>query len=611
MRLVSFREVFLMHYLNSLDWGIIFVVFIVYIVIGVKVSKKSGDSSQDYFLAGRSMAWWLLGISMVATTFSSDTANIVTDLVRKDGVAGNWAWWIFLIIGMFTTFVYAKLWRRSKLLTDLEFYELRYSGKAVGFLRGFRAIYLGFIFNTVAMGSTALAAVKFGEILLGIPGWVTIVVGCTITACYSYLGGLKAVLVTDVVQFCLAMVGSVLACIYLLGTEQIQGLENLLANPVVQEKWQFIPQTGSDAFYTLIVIPLVVLWWSSYYPGAEPGGGSYVAQRMFSAKDEKNSLLASLLFNFMHYAVRPWPWILVALASLIVFPDLKSIQEAFPNVAPSRIADDIAYPAMLTLLPNGLLGVVAVSLIAAFMSTMSTYTNLGASYIVNDVYKPFIKPKAKEKELVQVGRYITVVSMFLGGGLGLLLKSAGQAFTLVLLLGAGTGAIYLLRWFWWRINAITEIIVMVASIVISVFFTFIYNQDWGWNLSSPEILAIGALINTSICVVSAFLFGKTDPKVLQAFYKKITPASWGWSKVVSSIDKKDLPETTVSLENKAFLFSVSFAILGSIGIYALLLGGGWLLEKSYVCAFGSIGVGVICLAIILLNIKKLNLKEEN
>jgi len=399
--------------LSTLDWTIVAAYFALSLVVGLWVSRQAGQDTKSFFLAGRNMPWWLLGVSMVATTFSTDTPNLVTDLVRQNGVSGNWAWWAFLLTGMLTVFVYAKLWRRSGVLTDIEFYELRYSGKAAAFLRGFRALYLGLVFNVLVMATVSLAAVKFGEIVLGWPGWVTLTIACSITLAYSALGGLKAVIITDFVQFTLAMIGSVWAMLYILDLPEIGGLSNLISHINVSDKLALIPDfSDPNMWVPVMLVPLAVQWWASYYPGAEPGGGGYIAQRMFSAKDESNAVAATFLFNVAHYALRPWPWILIALSSLIVFPELADIQRAFPNLSADKLGHDVAYPAMLTLLPSGLLGLVAASLIAAFMSTMSTQLNLGASYLVNDFYHRFINKNASEKQLVQSDGYLLYYPLF-------------------------------------------------------------------------------------------------------------------------------------------------------------------------------------------------------
>ena len=549
--------------LTTLDWTIVGAYFAFSLAVGIWASMQAGEDTKSFFLAGRNMPWWLLGVSMVATTFSTDTPNLVTDLVRQNGVSGNWVWWAFLLTGMLTVFVYAKLWHRSGVLTDIEFYELRYSGKAAAFLRGFRALYLGLVFNVLVMGAVSLAAVKFGEIVLGWPGWLTLTIACSITLAYSTLGGLKAVIITDFVQFSLAMIGSIWAMIYILGLEQIGGLSNLIAHTNVVDKLALIPNLSDpDIWVPILLVPLAVQWWASYYPGAEPGGGGYIAQRMFSAKDEKNAVSATLFFNVAHYALRPWPWILIALSSLIVFPELSDIQNAFPNLPPDKLGHDVAYPAMLTLLPTGLLGLVAASLIAAFMSTMSTQLNLGASYLVNDFYHRFIKPDASEKHLVNVGRGFTVISIILGGGLGLFLTSAGQAFTLLLMIGAGTGMIYILRWFWWRINAYTEIVAMVSSLCIAFYFNFIDQSFAGW-----EKIVIGAILTTVVWVVATYLTPPDDEETLQNFVKKVNPGGPGWSKYSHGVYSEPWPVPN----------GILCMILGCSAVYGVLLGVGQLI----------------------------------
>ena len=549
--------------LTTLDWTIVGAYFAVSLAVGIWASKQAGEDTKSFFLAGRNMPWWLLGVSMVATTFSTDTPNLVTDLVRQNGVSGNWVWWAFLLTGMLTVFVYAKLWHRSGVLTDIEFYELRYSGKAAAFLRGFRALYLGLVFNVLVMGAVSLAAVKFGEIVLGWPGWLTLTIACSITLAYSTLGGLKAVIITDFVQFSLAMIGSIWAMIYILGLEQIGGLSNLIAHANVVDKLALIPNLSDpDIWVPILLVPLAVQWWASYYPGAEPGGGGYIAQRMFSAKDEKNAVSATLFFNVAHYALRPWPWILIALSSLIVFPELSDIQNAFPNLPSDKLGHDVAYPAMLTLLPTGLLGLVAASLIAAFMSTMSTQLNLGASYLVNDFYHRFIKPDASEKHLVNVGRLFTVLSIILGGGLGLFLTSAGQAFTLLLMIGAGTGMIYILRWFWWRINAYTEIVAMVSSLCIAFYFNFIDQSFAGW-----EKIVIGAILTTVVWIVATYFTPPDNEETLQNFVKKVNPGGPGWSKYSQGVSSEPWPVPN----------GILCMILGCTAVYSVLLGVGQLI----------------------------------
>ncbi|MEM8489151.1 MAG: sodium:solute symporter family protein [Bacteroidota bacterium] len=559
--------------LAPIDWTIIGAFFVFSLAVGLWFSKKAGSNTTEFFLSGRNMPWWLLGVSMVATTFSADTPNLVTNLVRDSGVAGNWGWWAFLLTGMLTVFVYARLWRRSEVMTDIEFYELRYSGKAAAFLRGFRALYLGLVFNVMVMGAVALAGIKFGEIILGWPGWQTLLIAGSITLIYSALGGLKAVIITDFVQFILAMVGSIWACIYILGLEEVGGLTALLSHDVVSTKLNLMPDFGDpNVWVPVLIVPLAVQWWASYYPGAEPGGGGYVAQRMLSAKDERNAMGATLFFNAAHYALRPWPWILIALASLVVFPNLSDIQAAFPNLSADKLGNDVAYPAMLTFLPSGLLGLVAASLIAAFMSTMSTQLNLGASYLVNDFYQRFIKPEATQKELVWAGRMFTVVSTILGLGLGLMLTDAGQAFNLLLLLGAGTGLIYILRWFWWRINAYTEIVAMISSLIIAGYLTFIHDKLEFLPMESWMKIIVGAILTTIVWVVATYFTPPDDDETLRNFYRRIKPGGNGWDAV---LDKARAEGDPIEKEQGQLPLEIAGMVIGCVGIYATLFATGF------------------------------------
>jgi len=557
--------------LTTLDWTFIAAYFALALGVGLWASKQAKTDAAGYFLAGRNMPWWLLGVSMVATTFSTDTPNLVTDLVRQQGVAGNWAWWAFLLTGMVTVFVYARLWRRSGVLTDISFYELRYGGKAAAFLRGFRALYLGLVFNVLVMATVSLAAIKLGGILLGWPGWLTLLVTCTITLAYSVLGGLRAVILTDFVQFILAMVGSVWAAWWILDLPEVGGLEGLLAHPAVTPKLALLPDlTDADAWIPMLLIPLAVQWWSSYYPGAEPGGGGYIAQRMFSAKDEGHAVGATLLFNVAHYALRPWPWILVALASLVVFPDLDALREAFPQVAEDKVGHDLAYPAMLSLLPSGLLGLVAASLLAAFMSTMSTQLNLGASYLVHDFYGRFVKPDATERQQVRAGQVATGVSLLLGAGLGLTLTDAGQAFNLLLLLGAGTGGLFLLRWFWWRISASTEIAAMVISLAVAAYFTWVHDA-----LAAPSVALVptllawqklvwGTALTTLGWLASAWLLPPENDEVLQAFVARTGVSGPGWRGFASEGAEVGMPVSRGLLQ----------AFFGCVAVYGALMATG-------------------------------------
>ena len=571
--------------IETIDWLIIAIYFLVALAIGIWSSKKAGSDTQSFFLAGRDMPWWLLGISMVATTFSTDTPNLVTDLVRQKGVSGNWAWWAFLLTGMLTVFIYAKLWRRSNVLTDIEFYELRYSGKPAAFLRGFRALYLGLIFNVLVMGTVSLAAIKFGEILLGWEGWFTLLIACTVTIVYSVLGGLRAVIITDFIQFILAMSGSVFAMFYILNLPEIGGIKNLVLHENVRGNLSLFPDfSDPNSWVPVIFVPFAVQWWASYYPGAEPGGGGYIAQRMFSAKDENHAIGATLLFNVCHYALRPWPWIIIALSSLIIFPDLQDIQSAFPDLPESKLGHDVAYPAMLTLLPPGLLGLVAASLIAAFMSTMSTQLNLGASYLVNDFYKRFINKSANEQQLVTAGRIFTIVSVCLGAGLGLTLTNASQAFELLLMIGAGTGLIYILRWFWWRINAFTEIIAMISSLIIAYYFNFLNDSYAVWI----EIV-IGAVLTTITWIIATFITPPDDEKTLMRFVDIVNPGGPGWKKFEHkrTIKGWSVPKGILSM------------LLGSIAVYGVLLGTGNFIYGNYLIAIFLMVISFVCVYFLL------------
>ncbi len=513
--------------LTLLDYSIIIIFFLLSLYIGIRASKSAKKNSTEFFLSGRNMPWWLLGISMVATTFAADTPGLVTELVRKHGVSGNWVWWALLLTGMLTVFFYAKLWRKSGISTDLEFYELRYSGKAASLLRGFRAIYLGVIFNVITMAGVCLAGAKIANILLGLSQTETLLYSSIIVVIYSSLGGLKGVLLTDFVQFIIAMVGSIWATIYIVNLPEIGGLDNLLQHTSVAGKLNLLPDfSNTETLITLFIIPFAVQWWSTWYPGAEPGGGGYIAQRMLAAKDEKNATWATLFFNFAHYAIRPWPWILVGLASIIIFPDLISINNTFPHLTKEMQGDDVAYAAMMTYLPTGLLGLVLTSLIAAFMSTISTQLNWGSSYIVNDFYSRFINKEASEKQKVIVGRLSTLVLMIMAASFSFLLQSAEDVFYLLLQIGAGTGLLFILRWFWSRINPYSEIAAMAISFVIAIFFFIINSINKQLEVPFFEIkgywqLIIGVCLTTVGWIIVTLVTKPTKKETLDAFNQLI------------------------------------------------------------------------------------------
>ena len=585
--------------LHSIDWAFVIAFFIISLVIGLAVSRKAGTSSSEFFLSGRNMPWWLLGVSMVATTFSSDTPNLVTDIVRQNGVAGNWVWWAFLLTGMLTVFVYARLWRRSSILTDLEFYELRYSGKAAAFLRGFRAIYLGVFFNILIMAAVCLAIIKIGGVMLKWTPIQTLLIASLVTVVYSALGGLRGVLITDFFQFIIAMVGAVGAAYVAVNLPQVGGMSALLTSGAVSSKLSLLPDfSNSDAVVTLLILPLAIQWWSVWYPGSEPGGGGYIAQRMLSAKTEKHAVGATLLFNATHYALRPWPWILVALCSILVFPDIASLQAAFPHIDASVVKHDLAYPAMLTFLPHGLLGLVVASLIAAFMSTISTHLNWGSSYVVNDFYKRFVNPQADEKNLVLVGRISTVVLMFLVGIMALLLSNALQAFHILLQIGAGTGLLFILRWFWWRINPFSELTAMVVSFIIAIYFQIIHPL-LGLPEISSHIKLVTAVVLTSIAWITVtFMTKPSDDKTLLAFYKLIKPGGPGWKKVIEQARRDNVP-----IEDEEQGWDVPMGILcmvfGCFAVYSALFSTGYWIYGNYIPAMVLTLVGLFSMALLV------------
>ncbi len=566
--------------LTTLDYIIIIGFFILSLLIGIWASKSAGKNSAEFFLSGRNMPWWLLGVSMVATTFAADTPGLVTELVRKNGVSGNWVWWAMLLTGMLTVFFYAKLWRKSGITTDLEFYELRYSGKTASFLRGFRAIYLGVIFNIITMAGVCLAGAKIANILLGISQGEMLLYSSIIVVIYSSLGGLKGVLLTDFVQFIIAMIGSVWATVYIVNMPEINGLSNLLSHPNVSEKLNMLPDfSNTESLITLFIIPFAVQWWSTWYPGAEPGGGGYIAQRMLAAKDEKNATWATLFFNFAHYALRPWPWIIVGLASLIIFPSLESMNQAFPNLSEEMQGHDVGYAAMMTYLPAGLLGIVLTSLIAAFMSTISTQLNWGSSYIVNDFYSRFINKEASEKQKVVVGRISTVLLMICAALFSFYLQSAKDVFDLLLQIGAGTGLLFILRWFWSRINPYSEIAAMGISFVIAFFF-FINRklENPFFEIAGYWQLIIGVVITTFGWILVTLLTKPTDKKTIDNFESLIFEGEDKFKNIGMKI--------------------VGF-ITGTIGVYSFLFAtGNWIYGKTLLASILTVTT-LICVGILL------------
>ncbi len=584
--------------LATLDIVIIVAFLVSVIVIGAWAAKRASKSAEDFFLSGRSMPWWLLGVSMVACTFSCDTPNLVTDLVRTQGVAGNWAWWAFLLTGMLTVFVYAKLWRRSELSTDLGFYEIRYAGTPAKALRGFRAVYLGLVFNIIIMGTVSLAAIKIGATIFGLSPVVTLAIALVSVGVYATLGGLTGSIWADFYQYTVAMIGAVAAAYFAVKMSAPEGsgtLAGLFSNPALAEKLRMFPAVSGagwkSTLMTVLILPVAVQWWATWYPGAEPGGGGYIAQRMLSAKDEKNAVGAVMLFNFLHYALRSWPWLVVALASIVVFPDLASLQKAFPNAAEQFVQNDMAYPAMVSMLPTGWLGLVAASLIAAYMSTIATHLNWGSSYLVSDFYVRFVNPKASPKKQVMMGRIFMLVLLLGCAGMALILQNAKGGFDLILQVGAGTGLIYILRWFWHRLNAWSEISAMVVSFAVACFFQWgapaCGLEAWlksGWRAEwfdySAWRLVIGVVVTTLGWLAVTFLTPKEPEATLKAFDAKI------------HADLKELPAGVLCM------------VFGCLAVWACLFGCGYVIygvggQGTYGLGFGLLAVSIVATVVLM------------
>ena len=547
-------------HLSPLDWLIVLASLLICFGPALFFGKRAGRSTSEFFVSGRAVPWWLAGLSMVATTFSADTPNLVTDIVRRNGVAGNWVWWAFVLTGVATVFFYARLWRRSGVLTDLEFYELRYSGKAASAVRGFRAVYLGLFFNCMIMAAVNLATCKIAGILFGLDRWQTLLLVGILNVTFAAFSGLWGVLVIDMIQFFMKMTAVIAAAYFAVTSAQVGGLQALVTKvsairgPGGVDYLGLLPDFTSnwDLAVAVFIMPIAVQWWAVWYPGAEPGGGSYIAQRMLASKSEKDALSGVLFFNIAHYVFRPWPWILVALCSLIVYPELSDIQRAFPNLDPSLLGHDIAYPAMLTFLPSGFLGLMVGGLIAASSSTILTHLNWGASYLVHDFYRRFIKTNADERHYVQAGRVATV-GIFIGAAASVyLLDTAKDVFDVILQVGAGTGLLYLVRWFWWRVNAWCEIVAMVSSFLVSVSFLALRAQGVGF---STDVALVVTVAITTVCWVATAYFGpETDRTVLVNFYRAVHPAGPGWEPIRKLAG--DMPRSTADRDN------IPLALLG-------------------------------------------------
>ncbi|MCC7055440.1 MAG: Na+:solute symporter [Gemmatimonadaceae bacterium] len=560
--------------ISWIDWVIAAASILVCFVPALFLAKRSRDSTAEFFASGRSVPWWLAGLSMVATTFSSDTPNWVTEQVRRYGVAGNWQWWAFVLTGLATVFFFARLWRRSGVLTDLEFYELRYSGQSASVVRGFRAVYLGLFFNCFIMGTVTLAACKIANILFGMPAWQTILVTGLLNVVFAAHSGLWGVLVIDMIQFFIKMTAVFAAAFFSLvevgrrlagdasawvGLKLLVGKLSTLqvvqstaagAQPVMsasdgsgQPILDMMPNFAmSDLALMIFILPIAISWWANWYPGAEPGGGSYIAQRMLASKSEKDALGGTLFFNVAHYVLRPWPWIITALCSIIVYPDLASIKAAFPEANVSLIGHDSAFPAMLKFLPVGFVGLMIGGLLAANSSTILTHLNWGSSYLVHDFYRRFIRTDATERHYVNVGRVCTLGLYLFAALLSLTLSSAQQAFQVLLSIGAGTGLLYIARWFWWRVSAWCEIVAMVVSLVTSLAVPYFMP---GASFATTTIWQVG--ITTIAWLVTAFVGPVTDRAKLISFVQKVKPAGPGWTEIRKAAGISD---AEVALENR-------------------------------------------------------------
>jgi Na+/proline symporter len=580
--------------LVSLDWLVVAMYGAVALAVGLFFARRAGKGIGEFFLSGRKAPWWLLGTSMVATTFSTDTPNLVTDMVRTGGVSQNWLWWAFLITGMCTVFFYAKLWRRSGAFTDIGFYELRYSGNMAAFLRGFRAIYLGVFFNVMIMAAVTLAAIKIAGVLLGIDKYTTVLIAGTVTVLYSATSGLWGVVVTDLLLFVIAMIGSLAAAYFAVVQPEVGGLAGLISHPALEGKLSLLPDFSDwRVALPVFIIPIAVQWWATWYPGAEPGGGGYVAQRMLAARNEREAMKATLWFNIAHYALRPWPWVVVALASLIVYPNLDAITARFPGLDPSIVRHDLAYPAMLVFLPHGLLGLVVASLAAAYMSTISTHLNWGASYVVDDVYKRFVAPDRDDRHYVRVARLSTVLLIVLAGMVSLWLENALQAFQILLQIGAGTGLIFLLRWFWWRINAWSELAAMVISFLVAFYLQFVH-QALGFEPLHPSLmLVLGVAITTAGWLAVTLVTPATDAATLQAFYDRIRPFNAGWKAAVQTGPTEG-----------SFTAALLSWVLGCTVVYAALFGTGYFLYGEPLLGTTFMAVVVLAAAGVFSNLRK-------
>lgn len=584
--------------LHAIDWIIVVVSMLICFVPALFFGRRSGKNTAEFFASGRSVPWWLAGISMVATTFSSDTPNLVANFVRTQGVAGNWQWWAFTLTGVSTVFFFARLWRRSGVLTDLEFYELRYSGKAASAVRGFRAVYLGLFFNCIIMASVNLAACKIANVLFGLSRIETLAAVGLLNVVFAAHSGLWGVLVIDMVQFFIKMAAVIAAAYFAVNLPEVGGLSGLVdklshrPGPGGLNYLNMLPDFTNtwDLAVAIFILPVTVQWWAVWYPGAEPGGGSYVAQRMLASKSERDSLGGTLFFNLAHYVLRPWPWILVGLASLIIFPELSDIRRAFPNVDPALVGHDMAYSAMLKFLPAGWIGLMVGGLIAANSSTILTHLNWGASYLVHDFYRRFMHPGDTEKHYVFAGRIATIILFVVSSGMVFILQSAQDNFNIMLQVGAGTGLLYLLRWFWWRVTAWCEIVAMVVSFIVSVALLFVHRAGINWGTARDLMLTV--FITTVCWILTAYIGPKTDRRILIDFYKKVRPFGPGWARIRTEAGVTAAEAASFAREDNIPLAMVGW-VAGTALVWSGLFTLGNFLYGRMGYAFGLLAVMIV------------------
>ena len=547
--------------LTIVDWLVIGAYFALNIGIGFYYKSRASKSISEFFLSGRNVPWWLAGTSMVATTFAADTPLVVTGLVAKNGIAGNWIWWSFLMSGMLTVFFYARLWRRAGVMTDIEFAEIRYSGKPAAFLRGFRALYLGIFINCIILGWVNLAMVKILGLIFGISKFeaLLIVLGLiALTSAISTLSGLWGVLVTDVVQFVIKMGMVIVLAVF--AVNAVGGIEAMKTKLVASgrgEALNLIPDLNSAWMPMITFLVYISLnWWATWYPGAEPGGGGYVAQRMFSAKDERHSMLATLWFNIAHYAIRPWPWILVALASLILYPGLKDPETGYILV-------------LIDHLPASLRGLMIAAFAAAYMSTIATQLNWGASYLINDFWRRFVKRDASDQYYVRAAQIATVLLTLISAVVTRYMDSIGGAWKLLIVTGAGTGGVLLLRWYWWRINAWSEVSAMISAFVVSLTLQVVLGYDSDQPKQFALIMITTVAITTIVWLAVTYLTAPEPRDTLVAFYRRTRPSRAGWARVAALA-----PEVKVAADGLANLLDW---IAGCTLVYGVLFGVGKLL----------------------------------